>query len=114
MLYENSSRVEHSMPVVLQGTATGGGVQTDCYQRLTAFPAYLHPSYPTRLHILSDREREVLRLIADGDNTKEIAFSLGISIKTVEAHRTNIMKKLNEYSVARLTKLAIREGLAPL
>lgn len=63
------------------------------------------------LQALSPREQEVLVQIADGSNTKEIAFGLGISIKTVEAHRQQIMKKLDIYSVAELTKFAIREGL---
>ncbi|MBT0666662.1 response regulator transcription factor [Geobacter pelophilus] len=64
--------------------------------------------------VLSTREREVLQLLAEGNNTKEIAFSLDISIKTVESHRTQIMKKLKVHSIAELTKLAIREGLTSL
>ena len=60
---------------------------------------------------LSPREREVLQLIAEGKNTKEIAFSFNLSVKTVEAHRQRIMEKLNIHSVAALTKYAIREGL---
>jgi DNA-binding NarL/FixJ family response regulator len=66
------------------------------------------------LAILSSREGEVLQLVAEGLNTKEIAFTLGISAKTVETHRQQIMKKLNLYSVAELTRYAIREGLTPL
>lgn len=64
--------------------------------------------------ILSRREREVLQLIAEGHNTKEIAFMLDVSIKTVETHRQQLMKKLNLQSVAGLTRYAIREGLTPL
>jgi DNA-binding NarL/FixJ family response regulator len=60
---------------------------------------------------LSLREREVLQLIAEGKNTKEIAFFLNLSGKTVEAHRRRIMEKLKIHSVAELTKYAIREGL---
>lgn len=89
-------------------------MQIVCYPRLAPSTAHHNAPYASRLRILSVREREVLRRIADGDNTKEIAFSLGISIKTVEAHRTNLMKKLKTFSIARLTKLAIREGLSPL
>jgi DNA-binding NarL/FixJ family response regulator len=62
----------------------------------------------------SSREREVLQLIAEGKSTKEIAFTLGVSVKTVETHRQQIMKKLNLHSVAELTRYAIREGLTPL
>jgi len=61
--------------------------------------------------ILTDREREALQLIAEGKSTKEVADALGVSVKTVETHRHNIMQKLNLHSVAELTKYAIREGL---
>jgi DNA-binding NarL/FixJ family response regulator len=64
--------------------------------------------------LLSTREREVLQLIAEGRFTKEIAFTLAISVKTAETHRQQIMKKLNLHSVAELTRYAIREGLTPL
>ncbi len=64
--------------------------------------------------ILSRREREVLQLIAEGHNTKEIAYMLDVSAKTVETHRQQLMKKLNLQSVAGLTRYAIREGLTPL
>ena len=63
---------------------------------------------------LSAREREVLQLIAEGKSTKDIAFSLDVSIKTIETHRQNIMKKLGAKSVAELTKYAIKEGLTTL
>jgi DNA-binding NarL/FixJ family response regulator len=68
----------------------------------------------TSSSVLSTREREVLQLLAEGNNTKEIAFSLELSIKTVETHRTHIMKKMNLHSIAELTKLAVREGLTSL
>lgn len=64
--------------------------------------------------ILSNREREVLQLLTEGKNTKELAAHLDVSIKTVEAHRIKIMNKLGIYSVAELTKYAIREGLTSL
>ncbi|MCL5024024.1 MAG: response regulator transcription factor [Nitrospirae bacterium] len=64
--------------------------------------------------LLSDREREVLQLLAEGRTAKEIATQLHVSIKTVETHRTNIMTKLNIHRIAELTKYAIREGLTPL
>jgi DNA-binding NarL/FixJ family response regulator len=63
---------------------------------------------------LTNREREILQLIAEGESTKETAFKIGVSIKTVETHRQQIMKKLNLHSVAELTRYAIREGLTPL
>lgn len=60
---------------------------------------------------LSKREREVLQLIAEGKSTKEIAARLYVSVKTVETHRKQIMDRLGIYSVAELTKYAIREGV---
>jgi DNA-binding NarL/FixJ family response regulator len=53
----------------------------------------------------------VLQHIAGGRSTKDIAVTLDINIKTVEIHRLNIMKKLSLYSIAELTKYAVREGL---
>lgn len=61
---------------------------------------------------LTDRETEVLKLIAEGCTSKEIAQKLNISSRTVEAHRENIMSKLNIKSIAGLTKYAIQNNLA--
>lgn len=63
---------------------------------------------------LTKREHEVLKLTAEGLNTKEIAFSLGVSIKTIEVNRMNLKKKLNLKSIAELTKYAVREGVSPI
>jgi len=63
---------------------------------------------------LTTREREVLQLIAEGKSTKEIANRLSVSVKTVETHRRQIMEKLGIYSIAELTKYAIREGLTSI
>lgn len=60
---------------------------------------------------LTAREREVLQLLAEGKNAREIASVLHRSIKTVESHRLNIMEKLNIHTIAGLTKYAIREGI---
>jgi len=64
--------------------------------------------------LLSAREREVLQQLAEGKNNREVAEQLNISVKTVESHRKNIMEKLNLFSIAELTKYAIREGITPL
>jgi two-component system NarL family response regulator len=60
---------------------------------------------------LSRREREVLRLIAEGTRSPSIAEQLNISLGTVEVHRRNIMRKLGLRTVADLTRYAVREGL---
>ncbi len=64
--------------------------------------------------LLTDREREVLQMIAEGKSTKDIGSDMSVSVKTVETHRRNIMEKLNLHSVAELTKYAIREGITAL
>lgn len=61
--------------------------------------------------LLTDREIEILQCLAEGKTTKEMAFELRLSVKTVETHRQCIMDKLNIHSVAGLTKYAIREGI---
>ena len=63
---------------------------------------------------LTQREREVLQLVAEGVTTKDIADKLGISGKTAHVHRQNVMGKLKMNSVAELTRYAIREGLVQL
>ncbi len=63
---------------------------------------------------LSDREREVLQLIAEGKSTKQTASLLYVSVKTIESHRRKIMSKLNIHTIAELTKYAVREGLTAL
>jgi len=65
-------------------------------------------------HVLTDREREVLQLLAEGKSTKRIALKLHISVKTVETHRRQMMNKLDIHTVAELTKYAIRKGLTSL
>jgi DNA-binding NarL/FixJ family response regulator len=68
----------------------------------------------TPLHMLTTREQEVLRLLADGKRVKEIAHILSISVKTVESHRQNIMDKLEIHSTIELTRYALREGLSSI
>jgi len=74
---------------------------------------------PTSLHSISDRERmpltarerETIQLIAEGKTSKEIGALLGISVKTAESHRANIMHKLDIHDTAGLVRYAIRSGL---
>ena len=62
---------------------------------------------------LTSREREIVQRIAEGQTTKEIAAHLGLSIKTVESHRINLMRKLDIHETATLVRYAIRRGLTP-
>lgn len=92
--------------------------------------AILHPSvakmlitdYLTRVEhgdessydTLSDREREILKLIAEGKTNKEIAQMLYLAVKTVQAHRANLMRKLGMHDRTELVKYAIRKGIIGL
>jgi DNA-binding NarL/FixJ family response regulator len=62
---------------------------------------------------LTSREREIVQRIAEGQTTKEIAACLGLSVKTVESHRINLMRKLDIHETATLVRYAIRRGLTP-
>ena len=63
------------------------------------------------LSVLTDRERQVLQLIAEGLSSKEVAAQLGFSVKTAEAHRSSLMSKLGIHKTSALVRFAIREGL---
>lgn len=61
--------------------------------------------------LLTGRQREVTKLVAQGRSTRQIARQLGVSVKTVETHRTNAMKRLDAHKASDLVRYAIREGL---
>lgn len=64
--------------------------------------------------LLSKRERQVLRLIADGKTSREVANRLGLAVKTVDTHRSRLMGKLNIHDQTALVKYAIRKGIIAL
>jgi DNA-binding NarL/FixJ family response regulator len=66
-----------------------------------------------RLHALTERQIQVLKLVAGGQRTREIAKRLGLSIKTIESHRSEIMKRLRIHDVVGLVRYSIRVGLIP-
>jgi two-component system response regulator NreC len=76
--------------------------------------AYVRNLEETSFPALTAREREVLQLIAEGNSVRSIASVLNVSVKTVECHRQQMMRKLHIDSVAGLTKYAVREGLVSL
>ncbi len=100
----------------------------DAVRAVAGGHAFLHPVIARRLTVehdpggsrqeerrrfdgLTEREREVVRLIADGLTNREIAERLTISVKTVETHRTHIMEKLDLHDRAHLVRYAVRKGL---
>jgi len=64
------------------------------------------------LHI-TPRQREILKMVAMGHTNREIAASLDISVRTVEVHRFNLMRRLNVRNVAQLLRQALQQGLLP-
>jgi DNA-binding NarL/FixJ family response regulator len=62
-------------------------------------------------NILTPRQREIVRLLAEGKTNKEVALALGISVKTAETHRNNIMRKLHLRSFSHLVRYAVRHNL---
>jgi DNA-binding NarL/FixJ family response regulator len=95
----------------IEAVQAGRAYYSPAVQRELSELLRAHSAPPRPMDTLTEREREVLRLVAAGLSTKEIASQLDISTRTVETHRANLMRKLNLKSVALLTQFAIREGL---
>lgn len=70
--------------------------------------------FPDTVEDITDREKEVLELLASGLSNKEIATRLGVGVRTVETHREHLMRRLDIHNVAGLTKYAISRGLVSL
>lgn len=101
--------LEHAIRVVMDNkTYINPQIASLVVESLVSQPA---ASNQKAFSLLTEREREVLQLIAEGKSTKQIAADLSVSSKTVESHRRQVMGKLNIRNVAELTKYAIREGL---
>jgi DNA-binding NarL/FixJ family response regulator len=95
----------------LEAMARGSAYYSPEVQRSLSEMVKSRGTVSRSLDHLTEREREVLTMVAQGMTTKEIAGKLAISTRTVESHRANLMRKLDVRSIARLTQLAIREGL---
>jgi DNA-binding NarL/FixJ family response regulator len=93
----------------LSASITGSLVEDFVRQASTQERSAVSP-----LEMLTAREQEVLRLLADGKRVKEIAHQLNISAKTVESHRQNVMDKLEIHSTIELARYALREGLTSI
>ena len=62
-------------------------------------------------HLLTDREKEVLQLLAEGRSNKEVATQLNVGVSTVETHRANLMQKLGMHNTAEMVLYAVRKGI---
>jgi two-component system, NarL family, response regulator NreC len=100
--------VEHLIAAIKE--ICGGGVYLSPSVSGAVVQAYLTKS-DTPFDPLTDRERLVLQLVAEGNTTKEIALVLGVAAKTAETHRVKVMEKLDIHSTAGLVRYAIRRGL---
>jgi DNA-binding NarL/FixJ family response regulator len=101
--------LNQAIKIVLQGKRFVSPAIADTL--IDGFLAREDPARPSAYNQLSVREREVLKMTAEGLTTKQIAKVLNLSAKTIETYRKQIMDKLSLHSVAQLTKYAIREGL---
>jgi len=90
----------------------GGTYVSPSFDRWTLENVELWRQKPGRSFIdLTSRQRQILQLVAEGRANKEIAHILGVSVKTIEFHRSRLMAKVGVRSIAELTTFAIREGL---
>jgi DNA-binding NarL/FixJ family response regulator len=128
-MHENRTYVEEVLRAGAAGYIVKNSAPEDLMEAIDAVCAgasYLSPAItqqvvdaisrpgdptPTGISILTGREREVLQLIAEGLSSKEIAQMLGVSLKTIDSHRSNLMEKLDIHKVSGLVRFAIRAGL---
>jgi DNA-binding NarL/FixJ family response regulator len=128
-MHESRSCVEEVLRAGASGYVVKSSSLSDVHEAIDAVRAgdsYLSPAItqqvvdaiarpgdasPTGVSMLTDREREVLHLIAEGLSSKEIAGRLGVSLKTIDSHRSNLMEKLDIHKVSGLVRFAIRSGL---
>lgn len=101
--------MEKAIEAVAAGHTYYGDAVLRSMPELVSGKAEAHP-----LESLTDREREVLSMIAEGFSTKDIAVKLDISARTADVHRMHIMGKLDAHNVATLTRIAIAAGLVDL
>ncbi|MEN8263426.1 MAG: response regulator transcription factor [Nitrospirota bacterium] len=103
--------LEHAIRVVVENkTYINPQIASLVVESLVNQPSAINTGSQS-FSLLTEREREVLQMIADGNSTKQIASKLNVSAKTIESHRRQVMGKLNIRNVAELTKFAIREGI---
>ncbi len=99
------------LTVALQAVMAGGNYLSPAAASLLIKQALPGMKGSDPLHMLSPRQVEVLRMVAEGNSTKEIARLLDLSPKTVDIHRAQVMQRLDIHDVAGLTRFAVRVGL---
>src|SRR6478735_12381686 len=107
--YVLKTRATSELVQALRAVCRGEMYLTQSISRTVVQAFLMKDALPERP--LSDRERQVLQLVAEGKTTKEIASMLGISVNTAESHRTNLMEKLDIHDTAGLVRYALRHGV---
>jgi two-component system response regulator NreC len=107
--YVLKTRASNELVHALRAVCRGEMYLTQSISRTVVQAFLMKDSLPQRP--LSDRERQVLQLVAEGKTTKEIASMLGVSVNTAETHRTNLMEKLDIHDTAGLVRYAMRNGV---
>ena len=107
--YVLKTRATNELVHALRAVCRGEMYLTQSISRTVVQAFLTKDSLPERP--LSDRERQVLQLVAEGKTTKEIASMLGVSVNTAETHRTNLMEKLDIHDTAGLVRYAMRNGV---
>ncbi len=128
-MHENRAYVEEVLRAGASGYVVKNSASKDVHAAIDAVysgASYLSPaitqqivdaiarpedSGEPRISMLTEREREVLELITEGLSSKEIASDLGVSLRTIDSHRSNLMEKLDIHKVSGLVRFAIRAGL---
>jgi DNA-binding NarL/FixJ family response regulator len=103
---------EQDLQRAVMALSAGGSYFSPAVSKLV-LEGYLSQGRQTgdELGVLSDREREVLQLVAEGKSNKQVAHALDVAVSTVESHRKHIMEKLNLHNTAEMVRFAVRKGI---
>ena len=126
-MHQSAEFVLHALRAGADGYIVKDGASSELAAAIAAVArgeSYLSPAVsrlviasslgrPEQVPELTARQRQVLRLLAEGQSMKEIAYALGVSIKTIEAHRAQLMDRLQIHDIPGLVRYAMRTGLIP-
>ena len=103
---------EQDLQRAVMALSVGGSYFSPSVSRLV-LDGYLNQGRQAvdELGVLSDREREVLQLVAEGKSNKQVAHALDVAVSTVESHRKHIMEKLDLHNTAEMVRFAVRKGI---
>ncbi|MGR5238837.1 response regulator [Vibrio alfacsensis] len=105
------SAVEELEPAIMNVLQGDSYISSEVDESMLSKLLFDENSPASLLELLTSRQRQILQLIAEGYSTKQIAESIHVSIKTVETHRTHIMKRLNIFDIAGLVRFAMEKRL---